>query len=127
MVNTIEDFSAFSKQMKEMNVHEVMFTINKEDFSLKYSEMTSEEDVRNSKEFEKWFKQAYEVKDDAKKDFMLHSAMDGQWRVWKMLRPHMKNLETFEDFLRLPTAVTSCIVRAIEENLTVRYPHLKRA
>lgn len=117
----ITDFSEFITEMKDANSYEITFKIGDKEYKMKYSELTSDQDIRSSKEFEKWFADKYK---STEKDYGLSAALDGQWRVWKMLQPHTKGMATFEDFLKLPTTVSTAIMRAVERDLTKRYPHL---
>ncbi len=121
MVEVVTDFTEFVKNIQAKNKYTIHIKINDMDMDLCYSEPTSQEDIRNSKEFEMWYQSKYKDEQRA-----LKLALDGQWRIWKMIQRHMKGMDIFENFLELPTPVAAAIVRAIEEDLVARYPHLNK-
>lgn len=120
MVQVVTNFSEFAQEIRNANKRPVTFLVNEKDYELVYSELTSQEEIRSGVEFEKWFKDNYE-KIDVRG---LNAALAGQWRIWKMIRSNTKGMETFEAFLEIPTTVTAAMLKAIEEDLSKKYPTL---
>lgn len=123
MVELITNFTDFLTEVQNTNKHEVPFTINGKEYTVTYSEMSSQEDIKGMKEFEKWMKDNYPSLE--KKEVAINAALDAQWRIWKMCKLHMKGMDTFDVFLALPPPVVMAIMDAIQEDMKVRYPHLK--
>lgn len=120
-VEMIEDFGAFVKGVKSKNTYTVEFEVGKEDYSFKYSELTSAEESAMMKEFARWYKDNYQ--DESSKDKELSLT---QYRYFKMLQKHAKGLETFDTFLSMPRLIIGAIAAAIEDDMLVRYPHLQK-
>lgn len=117
----VENFTEFLKDVTENNAYSVEFTINDKTYTIKYSELTSGEEAKIAKEFERWFKDYFANSDEKKeKDVSFQ-----QFRYYKMLAKHM-HIATFDDFIKMPRAIIGAMVVAIEEDLLKRYPHIKK-
>lgn len=120
MANYIESFTDFITENGPNACHDVTIEYNGNTKLIQYRELSSKEETSALKEFEDWFKGNY-GKEDRDRTVGLQ-----QYRYFKMIKPFANDLETFDDFIKLPRTLIGAIVTAIEENLLERYPHLKR-